>query len=75
MEEPPKSRVGDNNNIAPKLTNFQSQQPRPPRQEKKLSLEETVQQLAMSTQSFMTATDTQLKNQAAVIHNLKVQIG
>jgi len=42
-------------------------------QENKPSLEETVQQLAVSTQSFMTSTDTNLKNQAMTIHNLEVQ--
>ena len=34
-----------------------------------------MQQLAVSTQSFMTAKDMNFKNQAAAIHSLKVQTG
>ena len=44
-------------------------------QEKKPSLEETVQQLVASTQLFITFIDINLKNQAAAIHNLDVQAG
>ena len=33
-----------------------------------------MQQLAATTQTFMTTTDTNLKNQAAAIHNLDVQM-
>ena len=66
---------GNNNNIAPRANNFSQQQVRPlPSQEKKPSLEETTQQLAVATQTFMTTTDISLKNQAAAIHNLEVQI-
>jgi len=50
--------------MIPKPSNFQPQQPRPPIQEKP-SLEETMQQLAATTQTFMTSTNTNLKNQAA----------
>jgi len=63
----------NNNNIAPRENNFQQQKARPsPPQEKKPSLEETMQQLAVTTQTFMITTDTNLKNQAATIHNLEV---
>ena len=66
---------GNNNNMAPKPNNFQLQQARPPHQEKKPSLEETMQQLATTIQTIMTSTNTNLKNQAATIHNLEVQVG
>ena len=66
---------GENkNNSAPRANNFQQQQARPPPQEKKPSLKETMQQLVATTQTFMTTTDTNLKNQAAAIHNIEVQM-
>jgi len=66
---------GGNNNITPRVNNFQQQQARPPLpQEKKPSLEETSQQLTAPAQTFTTPTDTNLKNQAAAIHNLEVQM-
>jgi len=57
------------------VNNFQQQQARPPPpQEKKSSLEEIMKQLAATTQIFMTITNTNLKNQAATINNLDVQM-
>ena len=66
---------GNNTNIPLRANNFQQEQARPPpQQDKKPSLEETMQQLAATTQTFMTITDTNLKNKTAAIHNLEVQM-
>ena len=64
---------GNKNHSAPRANNFQARPPPPP-QEKKPSLEETMQQLTATAKTFKTTTNTNLKNQAAAIHNLEVQM-
>ena len=62
----PNLGLSGNNNSAQRANNFKQQQARPPPQEKKPSLEETMKQLAATTQTFMTTTNANLKNQTAV---------
>ena len=71
MKEQPKSLFGQQQQHD-EAQNFQQQHPS--QQEKKPSLRKTMQQLTSSTQSFMTSTETNFKNQAAAIHNLQVQL-
>ena len=74
MEEPPKSFLGQQQHTeAQQLPTATT--PTITREEiKESSLEEMLNQLAATTSSFIESTWTELKNQAALIHNLKVQM-